>query len=102
MADDDVRVVLHQGEIDKLSTDPALRAELLQRADPIVRESQFLAPKRTGLGAASIHVEAVLDGAEWTARIGWTRDRFYMWFQHAGTQTLPARPFLVQAAKEFE
>lgn len=94
---DDVRIVVHQQAIDALAKDPGMRIELLQAADPVDDRARQRAPKDTGKGAFSIHSEAVLDGPEWTVRIGWDRERFYMYFHEAGTRKLPARPFLVPA-----
>ncbi len=93
----DVRIVLHQAEIDGLANDPQWRDVLLQAAQPVVAAAKAGAPKRTGEGAASIRAEEVLDGPEWTVRVSWDRDRFYMYFHERGTRHLPARPFLVPA-----
>jgi len=93
----DTRVVLNQRGMTDLLRDPDLRMGLLDAAQPVVRAAQLGAPKRTGAGAASIHAEAVLDGPEWTARISWSRERFYLRFHEMGTKSLPARPFLVPA-----
>lgn len=94
---DDVRIVLHQRAIDDLARDPDMRVALLQESEPVVTQARRDAPKFTGRGAMSIHAEPVLDGPEWTVRIGWDRERFYMYFQEAGTRKLPERPFLVPA-----
>lgn len=91
----DVRVVLHHGAIDDLTLDPGIRAALLDAAIPVVSGARASAPKDSGRGAASIRAEPVLDGPEWTVRISWTRERFYMYFKERGTTSLPARPFLV-------
>ena len=74
-----------------------MRAELLAAAAPGVARARAGAPHATGAGAASIHPEPVLDGAQWTVRVSWTRQRYYMRFHETGTVTLPARPFLVPA-----
>lgn len=94
-----VRTVLHERTIDDLKSLPELRAVLEDTSRPLVAAARSDAPKRTGAGAASIHAEAVLDGDEWTALIGWTRERYYMVFHELGTRTLPARPFLVPSVK---
>jgi HK97 gp10 family phage protein len=94
---DDVRIVLHQQAIDDLARDPDMRVGLLQASEPVVHQARGDAPKFTGRGAFSIHAEAVLDGPEWTVRIGWDEERFYMYFHEVGTRKLPARPFLVPA-----
>lgn len=94
-----VRTVIHQGEIDRLKADPDLALEMLAIARPIVAAARSGAPKDTGAGAASIHAEAVLDSREWVTLISWDREHFYMRFHETGTRELPARPFLVPAAK---
>lgn len=91
----DVRVVLNDAAIAALADNPEVRDLLLKAAEPAVRRAQATAPHRTGLGAASIHAEAVLDGPGWTVRVGWERDRYYMFFHERGTKHLDARPFLV-------
>jgi hypothetical protein len=93
----DVRMVIHQRAIDNLARDPGMATLLLDAAMPVVRDAYVHAPKRSGRGAASIHAEPVLDGPEWTARISWDPDHFYMYFHERGTHKLPARPFLVPA-----
>jgi HK97 gp10 family phage protein len=98
---DDVRIVVHQQAIDALAKDPDMRIELLDASVPVVDTARHEAPKRTGRGAASIRAEAVLDGPEWTVRISWDRERFYMYFKEKGTRQLPARPFLVPALEGF-
>jgi HK97 gp10 family phage protein len=45
-------------------------------------------------GFASIHAEAVKDGDEWTARVSWDEQHFYLLFSEVGTSKMPARPFL--------
>lgn len=95
----DVRVVLHDRAIRALSALPALRGVLEATSRPLIAAAQGAAPKRTGAGAASIHAEAVLDGDEWSALIGWDREHYYMRFHELGTRTLPARPFLVPSVK---
>lgn len=97
----DVTIVLHQMAIDDLAKDPGMRAGLLEAAVPVVHRAAAHAPKNTGRGAASIRAEAVLDGPEWTARISWDRDHYYMYFRERGTRQLPARPFLVPTLEEL-
>jgi HK97 gp10 family phage protein len=97
----DVTVVLHHTEIEDLARDPGIRTALLAAAVPVVRGAQAHAPKNTGRGAQSIRAEAVLDGPEWTARISWDRDHYYMYFHERGSSELPARPFLVPTLEEL-
>ena len=70
---------------------------LVEAAGPGVRQAKGQAPHRTGAGAASIGVEAVLDGPEWTAHASWDQLHHYMIFSERGTRFMPARPFLVPA-----
>jgi hypothetical protein len=93
----DVRVVLDQAAIRGLAKDPAMGPLLLEAAAPELAQARGQAPKRTGAGAASIHAEPVLDGAEWTAHAAWDQLHRYMIYHERGTRYLPARPFLVPA-----
>lgn len=67
---------------------------LQEIAEPDVEFAQQLAPKRTGAGARSIHVEAVLDGDMWEARASWDQEHYYMRFHEMGTRKMGAHPFL--------
>ena len=89
-----VRVVINERGIRDIVGSADVRDLLLEVADPIVDGARTLAPKRSGLGARSIHAEDVHDGFEWTVRIGWTTERYYMRFQDEGTQYIDARHFL--------
>lgn len=91
----DVRVVVHDAAIEDLLRDPGVRRGLMEQSFPVVSQARGRAPKNTGRGAASIRAEPVLDGPEWTVRISWDREHFYMYFKERGTQSLPPRPFLV-------
>lgn len=93
----DVRVVLHQVEIDALTRDPELVGLLLDAAQPAVAGARSRAPHRTGAGAESIRAEAVLDGQEQTVHISWDQAHYYMGFQDMGTSRIPARRFLEDA-----
>jgi hypothetical protein len=35
-----------------------------------------------------------MEDGEWTARVSWDREHYYMSFHQLGTKSLPARPFL--------
>ncbi len=94
MAMADVRVVIDEQAIKDLAGDPGMRTEILDRAGTLVPGAQGRAPKDTGAGAASIHAEPFLEDGEWTARMSWARDRYYMGLIQRGTKSLPARPFL--------
>lgn len=104
----DVRIVYDKRAIDSLGADIRMAALLSRVAEPIVREAQARAPKRTGKGAESIHAEATTDPGVKTRQrvrathISWDRDHFYMYFHEKGTQQLPARPFLVRAVRTLK
>jgi hypothetical protein len=91
---DDALIVPDEHAIKALTGEAWMRAATLARAEALVPGAQARAPKDTGAGAASIHAEPVLDDGEWTARVSWTRERFYLRFHELGTVTLPAHPFL--------
>lgn len=91
----DVRVELHHTEIARLAESNEMRGYLLDATKPGTQAARSAAPTRTGAGAGSIHAEAVLDGAQWTARVSWDQVHYYMRFHETGTKHLPARPFLV-------
>lgn len=92
-----VRFVLFPAEIEALKRIPELGPFLVLAALPGIQRAASAAPRLTGAGAASIHAEAVLDGSEWTARVSWDREHFYMRFHELGAKQLTARPFLVPA-----
>jgi hypothetical protein len=91
------RVIVDDAGLRDLSNSDAVRDFLLEVAEPIVDRARALAPKRSGRGAASIHAEDVHDGFQWTVRIGWTRDRYYMRFQDQGWENHAGREFLIAA-----
>jgi hypothetical protein len=77
-----------------------MRDALLDVADPIVEAAAFLAPKRSGRGAESIHSQPLLEPDGWHVRIGWTTDRYYLRFQDQGSRGKhpdPARHFMLTA-----
>lgn len=90
----DVRVVVDERAVRDLVASAGMRAAILDAGKTLVPGAQSRAPKLTGAGAASIHAEAVLDDHEWTARMSWDRDHYYMSFHQRGTSSLPAQPFL--------
>lgn len=97
MAGPKVRLDVDEREIEQLVRSVDVRELLLDSAEPIVGRARLGAPEASGEGAASIRREAVLDGPDWTVRISWDRDHFYMYFHDRGTVRLPARPFLEPA-----
>ncbi len=98
---DDVRIVIDEQGIKELVREPWLRQYLLEVAEGPVRMARQMAPRRTGLGAASIHAEAVETADGWEVDSSWARDRYYMRFHELGTRNLPAHPFLVPAWEEY-
>lgn len=98
----DERVVVDDRAIGDYTGSLDVLEMLLEVAEPIIDRAQALAPKRTGEGAASIRSEPVLDGPDWTVRISWDRDHFYLGFFEAGTKHITAQPFLEPALEGFE
>jgi hypothetical protein len=90
----DVRVVPDRKAIKALAEIPAIRVAILDAANGLVPGARARAPKDTGAGAASIHAETVFNSGEWTARVSWDREHYYMGFHQLGTVSLPAQPFL--------
>ena len=97
----DERVVVDGRAIDSIAGSQDVLEMLLDAADPIITRAKAIAPRRTGEGAASIHGEPVLDGPDWTVRVGWDRDHFYLYFHDRGTEKLAARPILEPALEGF-
>lgn len=96
-----VRVIWNPDAELALAHNPALLAELLHAAQPVVEAARAAAPKRTGAGAASIHAEVVSTAGQAEIDISWSRDRFYLKFSELGTRKMPARPFLVPALDRY-
>ena len=96
-----VRIVNDKRAIDSIGAGLDVRDLLVESAEPVVGRAQAGAPKRTGAGAGSIRAEPVLDGPDWTVRISWDREHFYMYFHEFGTKRLPDRPFLEPALDGF-
>lgn len=94
---EDVRVDVDKRAVEQLARSVDVRDLLLDSAEPIVGRARLGAPKASTEGAASIRAEPVLDGPDWTVRISWDRDHFYLYFHDRGTVRLPARPFLEPA-----
>jgi HK97 gp10 family phage protein len=97
----DERVVVDERAIGDITGSLDVLDLLLEVAEPIIDRARAGAPKRSGQGAASIHGEPVLDGPDWTVRISWDRDHFYMGFFEFGTEHIIARPFLEPALEGF-
>jgi HK97 gp10 family phage protein len=94
MADD---FQFNQSGFQELMRSPEMRQVLLDAVAPHIALAQQLAPKRTGLGAASIHSEPVLTDTGWEDDVSWTRERYYMYFQEKGTRYMRPHSFLVPA-----
>jgi hypothetical protein len=97
MPDSDVLVVLDEDGFRELRSSDDMRDFLMEEAEPIVDRARYGAPKRTGRGAESIRAEPVMDLDEWTVRVSWTRERYYMYFHNEGTKYVPEMGFLEAA-----
>jgi hypothetical protein len=97
MASSVTRVVLHPQGLRAVLATPGARHAVLAPAERRAGSAALAAPRLSGAGAASIRAEAVLDGGQWTARVSWDREHYYMYFHERGTQHLLPRPFLVPA-----
>lgn len=92
------RVVLHESAIADLARDPAVLRAVGDVAEQVATRMRATAPRRTGRGADSIHVEPAPDSAD-GFRVSWDRDHFYLGFSELGTVHQRARPFAEQAAR---
>lgn len=94
----EIVIIPRQEEINALPREDFVRNHLLEVAENPNFQAKATAPYETGAGAASIHAEAFVGAAgAWEVRSTWDTDHYYMHFHERGTQTLPARPFLVPA-----
>lgn len=94
-----VRVTVDPAAIKALESDPGVLAGVADVAEAAARVMRNRAPKDTGEGAESIHVEP--DPDDPGSRIGWDPDHFYMAFPEFGTEHEPARPFMRPTADDF-
>jgi hypothetical protein len=76
-------IVLHEGEILALAREEWFRRCLQGYGTQVVARARATAPRRTGAGAASIHVEPVLGPLGWEARVSWDVAHTYMHFQRS-------------------
>jgi HK97 gp10 family phage protein len=80
----------------ELARSPDHRSELVDAAERgVVMPARARAPKRTGMGASSIHAVAVLEPDGWEVNVSWSTSAAYMRFQQFGTRRMEANPFLV-------
>jgi hypothetical protein len=93
----DSEIIIDQSQVAALLRDPGLRDAMVDAARERIVIAQARAPKLTGLGAASIHPEAILDGAEWIVKVSWTQERYYMVFHEEGDRYMRPHPFLAPA-----
>lgn len=98
---DEVRIIWHDAAIASFRRSEENRAHVIEGGRDIARAAAAAAPRRTGAGAGSIHPEAVLDDGDWTARVSWEQQFDYMRFHELGTEHLPARHFLENAADRY-
>lgn len=94
-----IRVTVDQAALKDLAHEPDVLAGVEKVAEAAAARMRDRAPKDTGEGAASIHVEP--DEDEPGFRIGWDPDHFYLSFHEFGTQHQPAEPFMRPVADEF-
>jgi HK97 gp10 family phage protein len=95
-----VTVVFNPIGLAELRYNPLLLAEIKEDMQPVIRDAQAAAPKRSGRGAASIGAEIVYEGVP-AVRVGWDVTHYYMRFHELGTKHLPARPFLRPAVDRY-
>lgn len=97
---DPVRVEISEAGVQEVLYSDDVRDMLMDAAVPIVARAKARAPRKTGAGADSIRSEPVFDGFEWTVRVSWTRDAYYMYFHDQGTKFQRAQDFLGSALEE--
>jgi hypothetical protein len=71
-------IVLHQEEILALGREEWFRRSLQGYGTQVVARARQTAPRHTGVGADSIHVEMVLGPLGWEARVSWDVAHRYM------------------------
>jgi hypothetical protein len=76
-------IVLHQEEITALGRELWMRRALQDFGDRTVDRARQTAPRHTGAGADSIHVEMVLGPLGWEARVSWDVAHRYMRYQRS-------------------
>jgi HK97 gp10 family phage protein len=98
---DPVRIEISEAGVQEVMYSDDVRDMLMDAARPVVARAKASAPRRTGAGADSIRAEPVFDGFEWTVRVSWTRDSYYLYFHDQGTRYQRAQGFL-EGALEAE
>ncbi|HEX6498697.1 MAG TPA: hypothetical protein VF054_06650 [Micromonosporaceae bacterium] len=93
----DITVIVNPAAYAELASSDDARAGVRDVGDQVARLAAYLAPKRTGAGAASIHAEMVVDDAV----VSWDRLYDYMRFQEDGTKYVRAKHFLKHAAESM-
>lgn len=94
-----MRRKIHPAAMRLLATDPKVREVTRQAAENVAARARARAPKATGAGAASIHVEEFHKPGDTQFRVSWDKEHFYMLFHEVGTEQIQARPFLRPAAR---
>lgn len=94
MANEYVMIVPDLAAIELMKASPEIIPMLEHVDNEIVDDARRMAPKRTGLGAASIHGHVTFNDGEWQGRIGWDVARYYMGFQDRGTRFMPPKLFI--------
>ena len=78
-------IVLHPEEIAALGREEWMRRSLQGFGTQVVARARQTAPRHTGAGADSIHVEMELGPLGWEARVSWDVAHRYMRFQRSHT-----------------
>jgi len=96
-------------DIQNLKNEPAVVERQSLVGETVASSARSMAPKRTGLGAASIDYEVVEDETGTSVRVSWGKSYYYMWFHEAGTKGgqqngtgVSPRPFLRPAVAPFQ
>lgn len=82
-----------------LARDPKVLEYTEQVAEEVAARARKRAPKRTGAGAESIHVERVEKEGDIVFRVSFDTEHFYMFFNEVGTEKQKAHPFLRPSAR---
>lgn len=92
-----VSVLTNFAEIQATLLEPWFGELLEAYGQQVATRARANAPKRSGAGAASIHVEVVIERGELVALISWDETHAYMRFTDLGTRYISARHYLEQA-----
>lgn len=88
---------LHQDKIRSIGGEQPVKDRLQVTAEDMAADARGRAPKATGMGAASIHIESTLIDNQWHFEVSWDPEHFYMLFQEVGTLYFRGAGFLRSA-----